>query len=214
MKGIFLEGVSTSGKSTISKHMRVGLQSDRPSSSLLFLSEHYTQRALEHLKESQSITSEILFTHLSKILDTLEHYQKLLNQSKFVENPGNAEMFIIGERFLITHLIDSCIISVDQQKDLLQRLYSLNIKYIVIKIPEDEMSQRISSSMERRDQKWREYLLRRCGGMDGIIKYHIDWQNKCLKFADDFANIMDIQVIEVPHDSYKEKAEDFLKLIL
>ena len=54
MRGIILDGVSASGKSSILNLVQQRIVKEYPSSTKLFISEHYTQRMLEHKLEAKA----------------------------------------------------------------------------------------------------------------------------------------------------------------
>ena len=95
MRGIILDGVSASGKSSILALVQQRIVKEYPSSTKLFISEHYTQRMLEHELEAKTLSADHVEQHVDEIIDNLDRYQDMLNKSKFANNPSGAEAFVI-----------------------------------------------------------------------------------------------------------------------
>lgn len=103
MKGRIIDGVAGSGKTTILNNVHSRLNKVVPNATKLFISEHYTERILEHYKEGRELNGEQIKDHIAKIIQTLDIYQSMLNESKFKKDPGGAEVYVTLERFILTH---------------------------------------------------------------------------------------------------------------
>lgn len=204
MKGIIIDGVAASGKTTILKQIHSEIIEVKPSMTKLFVSEHYTERMLEHLKESGKLDGFYIKNHIDKIIQTMAIYQEMLNNSKFNNDPKGADIFVTLERFILTHLSSMNIedkYSLDEAKYHFQALNKLGIKQIALVIPEVKLKERIMSTLEYRNDKWKEYLFSK-GGEKEILEYYVDWQNKFLYYIDKFNSIIDTLVIKVEDNNY------------
>jgi len=55
MRGIIIDGVTASGKTSIIKNLNISLSESKPPMTKFFISEHYTERMLEHLKDDDQL---------------------------------------------------------------------------------------------------------------------------------------------------------------
>jgi thymidylate kinase len=71
MRGLIVEGVTASGKSTLLRLLQRHLADEHPSRTKLFLSEHYTERILEDAKARGTLTFEQALSHMTDVVATL-----------------------------------------------------------------------------------------------------------------------------------------------
>lgn len=76
MKGIIIDGVAASGKTTILKHLHNKINENNPTITKFFVSEHYTERMLEHLKESGELDGLHIKKHIENIIQALAVFSK------------------------------------------------------------------------------------------------------------------------------------------
>jgi thymidylate kinase len=105
MKGIIIDGVATSAKTTILKYLHNKIVENNPTIAKFFVSEHYTERMLEHLKESEELDGARIKKHIENIIQALAVFQNMLKQSKFNNNPKGVDSFVALERFILTHMV-------------------------------------------------------------------------------------------------------------
>ncbi len=198
MQGVVIDGVAASGKSTIIQHLNHKLIEESPWTSKFFLSEHYTQRVLEHLKDSHELTGHHVKSHIRDIIRTLELFQNMLEGSKFSKSPGEADMFVILERFILSYLTDSNFrngYSIYEIKRDLSKLSFFGIKQVALILPEDKIRDYIMSTIKYRNEKWSKYL-NSIGSEKQIVKYYIDWQKKFKDNIKQFEDTIETIVIE------------------
>lgn len=150
--------------------------------------------------------------HIQTILDTLRRYDEMLSKSKFNGNPKNAELILIIERFILTHLTslkDRRGYSLREARQQFSLIRKLNIKQIVLVIPEEFLKERVMSTVNHRNDEWREYLYSH-GSEDQIIKRFREWQDRLIKYANSFSNLIETVTIKVNHPDYKKYAEQIL----
>jgi len=216
MRGIIIDGVVASGKSSIAKYLQQELVKTYPQRSKFFLSEHYTERMLERLKENNQLTAKRTKQHIQDILETLQKYNEMLENSKFNSNPKNAELILVIERFILTHLTSlkdkrGYSLKEAQQQFLLARRF--NIRQIVLIIPEKDLKERIMSTVRYRNDNWREYLYSN-GNEAQVIRNFQQWQNRLKEYASKFSDFIETTTIEITHTNYEQYAKEILEKYL
>lgn len=216
MKGIIIDGVVSSGKTMIFQILQKRLAEIRPSMTKLFISEHYTQRMLEHLKEDGSLNGRDIKMHIEKVIGILSEFQSMFEASKFNNLQTNADSIAVLERFILTHLVSQEFeddFSMDDATVYFTKLKNLNVKQILLIIPQNKIRERIMSTLNYRNDAWKEYLLSK-GSEDQIVKEYTKWQEKCLEYAENFKDHIDTEIIEVKDDDYDNYAEKIIKLLV
>ena len=205
MRGIILEGISASGKSTILNLIQKRILEERPASTKLFISEHYTQRMLEHELEAHNLTSKQVKLHAERIIRNLNVYQSMLDKSKFAERPSGADTFVTIERFLFTFLATQSnklgpysVIDVERQ---LNKLSKMNIRQYLLVLSEEKLKEHISRTLTHRNKQWADYVDKK-GGADGIVKESMEWQENFLKLADKYKHSIKTEIIPVKDWDY------------
>lgn len=215
MKGIIIDGVAASGKSTILKNIHSKIIEVKPSMTKFFISEHYTERMLEHLKERGELDGSHIKDHISQIIESIVTYQNMLNNSKFSSNPSGADIFVTLERFLLTHFTSMDIegtYSLKEAESHFDSLNKLGIKQIALVIPESRLKDSIMSTLNYRNDKWKEYLYSK-GNEEEIIAHYSNWQSKFLYYIDKFKNHIDTKVIEIKDNNYSYYSNEILRYI-
>lgn len=205
MKGIIIDGVAASGKSSILNYLHKKINRRYPSSTRFFISEHYTERMLEHLRDKEKLNGLHIKSHISQIIESLVMYQQMLRESKFNQNPKSADIFVTLERFLLTHFSSMDIednYSMEEAKSHLETLHKLGIKQIALVVPASKLKESILSTLKYRNKKWKEHLYSR-GTEEEIIAYYSDWQNRFLNYVDKFKNHIETKIIEIQDNNYQ-----------
>jgi hypothetical protein len=209
MRGIILDGVSASGKSSILALVQQRIVKEYPSSTKLFISEHYTQRMLEHELEAKTLSADHVEQHVDEIIDNLDRYQDMLNKSKFANNPSGAEAFVTIERFLLTFLatqeIDLSDYSEYKAQQQLKKLGDLNITQYLLVLSESNLKEHIARTLTHRNDKWAEYINSR-GGVNGLVKHSLEWQEYFISLADTFKDVITTEIIEINDWNYEKIA--------
>lgn len=166
---------------------------------------------LEHELEAQRLSPDIVKRHIDKILRNLNTYQTMLDQSKFANSPSGADAFVTIERFLFTFLAT--------QKDKigdypersarrqLNRLKGLNIRQYLLVLSEGALREHITRTLTHRNDQWADYVKKK-GGVDGIVKESMEWQENFLELADHFKSSIKTEKILVDDWDYKKIADD------
>jgi thymidylate kinase len=216
MRGIIIDGVVASGKSSIIRYVQRELVELYPQRSKLFLSEHYTERMLEGLRENGQLNGKRTKEHIQSILETFQKYNQMLLNSKFNSENGNAELILVIERFILTHLAslkDRRGYSLKEVQEHLLTVKKYNIKQIVLVIPECKLNKRLMSTIRYRNDNWKRYLYSN-GNEEQIIETFRQWQNKLINYANSFSNLIDTTIIETKNNNYKQYAKEILEKYL
>lgn len=212
MKGIVLEGVSASGKSTILRLIQNKILEEYPTSTKLFISEHYTQRMLEHELEAQKLTADHIRNHTNQIIHNLSIYQEMLDRSKFAKQPSGADIFVTLERFLLTFLATHSdkmkSYPLDEANRQFNKLNEMNIRQYLLVLSEQALKEHINRTLSHRNDQWSEYVKKR-GGIDGIAKESLEWQNNFLNLIERFGRSIKTEIISIEDWDY-EKVADFI----
>ena len=213
MKGIIIDGVAASGKTSILRNLNKSLVEIKPTTTKFFISEHYTERMLEHLKESGGLTGLYINRHVDKIINILQQFQNMLSESKFSNDPRDADLLVILERFILTHLT-SLDIENEYKNEIVEShfkaLNSLGIKQVALVVPEEHLKERIMSTINYRNMAWKEYLFSK-GDEAEILKYYSDWQNKFLRYLNKYKYIIDTMIIEIRDTDYQKYSDLIIK---
>lgn len=205
MKGIIIDGVAGSGKSSILNYLHKKINRRYPFSTKFFISEHYTERVLEHLRDKGELNGLHIKSHISQIIESLKIYQQMLEESKFSPNPKRADIFVTLERLLLTYFSSMDIednYSIEEARSHLEALHKLGIKQIVLVVPASKLKENVLSTLKYRNKKWKEHLCSR-GTEEEIIAYYSDWQNRLLNYVDKFKNHIETKIIEVQGNNYQ-----------
>ena len=127
-----------------------------PHSTKLFISEHYTQRMLEHALENNTLNSQMVKRHIDQIIDQLQMYQLMLDESKFTMKPSGAQAFVTIERFLLTFLATQSGRALQDYslKDVrvqLDKLRQLNITQYIFVLSKDRLRKHIKRTLTHKN---------------------------------------------------------------
>ncbi len=204
-----MDGVASSGKTSILKHLHRKILEQNPSSTKLFISEHYTERILEHLKESGELTGVHIKEHVEKIIGIIADFQGMLDKSKFRNNPKGANLFVTLERFILTHITSLDIendYTIKEARNHFETIGKMGIKQVLLVIPEARFKEKLMSTIEHRNEAWKEHLYSK-GSEKEIVAYYLNWQNNFLKYADIFKDAIDTLIVEVKDNNYAEYSD-------
>lgn len=221
MKGIILEGVTGSGKTRIFGHLQRMLAAERPSNTKIFLSEHYTERVLEHHRENGTLTSAMVLDHLQRIIGMLESLRSTKVASKFSGRGGNVTVLVVVERFLLGQVAlmstsdpSSWCVSpplVDEIAALYRRADACGLRTVVLRVAPDAMRDRVLSTRRYRNAAWCDYLASQ-GDDDVIVARYTALQNSMLEHCRRLDAIVQPTFIEVgadwEDDQYVAVADD------
>lgn len=210
MKGIIIDGVAAAGKTTVLQLLQAKLVSDNPGSTKLFISEHYTQRMLEHKLHSDTLNTDEVIRHIATLCETLYPFQIMLNNSKFAQNPSGAEVFVTIERFILTYLAtqpnqfdDS---QIEELRKIFKRLSNHSIRQYILVLSPQKIKENVSKTLIHRNEKWAEFIESK-GGLEKAVEDYEAWQNELIRFSKVFSRDISTEYIQVDEKSYDEIAE-------
>lgn len=211
MKGIIIEGISASGKSSVLRHVQKRLQDEMPHSTKLFISEHYTQRMLEHALEYHTLNSQMVKRHIDKLIGYLQMYQTMLNESKFALSPSGAEAFVTIERFLLTFLATHSErflkdYPLEESKVQLDKLRMMNITQYILVLSKDRLRKHLQRTLTHRNDKWISYIAAN-GGLESMVDESMKWQDNLLRLSESFKQSIPTRIIEITSWDYQRIAE-------
>jgi hypothetical protein len=189
MRGLIIEGVSASGKSTILRTLQEQLAIQRPSCTKLMLSEHYTERLLEVAKHDGSLSYETALDHVADLVVTLRHIANWKTTGKFSGVGGNAEILVLIERFFGAHVANLRVSSHSELPDNVRRaasdlyaeLHSMGFSIAVLTVSPEMIPTLIADTRHRRNAEWGRYL-NSIGDARAIESHYSSWQNELINF--------------------------------
>jgi hypothetical protein len=219
MRGVILEGVTAAGKTRLLGHLQ-RLLADRSSNTKVVISEHYTERMLEHRWEAGTLSEDEVLVHLNEVLDVLEPFRRAKSVSKFAGRGGNTTVLVVLERFLLgffptLRLLDprrwelTPRLTADIAK-LYERAESYGLRRVVLRIEPAAMRDRVLSTKAHRNQAWGDYLSK-IGDEAAIVDHFIRWQDILLETCRTLEDIIQPTFIDVgmgwDDDRYRTVAE-------
>lgn len=184
MKIIILEGIATSGKTTI-KDLLVSEFKKRKLKFAVINEEQTLIPILENTNKDVSVN------FMSKILD------KFLALDKDV---------LIFDRFYFTHIFRTSS-KIENFIVIENKLSKYNILLVLLTINEDRISERVQHAISHRDQQWSNFVKKKGNDFE-IEKYYIEQQRLLLKLLEE------TKLRYMIKDSTSSNFEEIVKSIL
>jgi thymidylate kinase len=188
MRGIIVEGVTASGKSTILRSLQQRLAIERPTTTKLILSEHYTERVLEDARASHTLTHNKTLQHITELVSTIEQINSWKVNGKFADISGNSEIIVLVERFYGAHVanLESLGVSVPQTilqslATLYDRLASIGMSIAILTVQPELLPAAVADTRGNRNQEWSNYL-DSIGDREAINAHFLNWQERLVSF--------------------------------
>ena len=159
MKIIILEGIASSGKTTVKNNLLSKFKKDKISCEVIG-----EEKTLMPILENTD--RDISLNFLSNVLE------KVLNQDKNV---------IIFDRLFFTHIFRTAS-KLSDFKNIENILLKHRVLLILLVIQEEKIAERIFGAMKHRDKKWEEYI-RKKGNDKEIVDYYKKQQQFLLKLT-------------------------------
>ena len=160
MKIIILEGIATSGKTTIKNDI------------IKYFNKHnYTYSIVEEDETLMSILDNV-DENIAK-----NHLKKIINVYFTKEKD-----YLIFDRLYFTH-IHRTNSNITHFKEIEDLIINKKGKVIFLKINEIEIEKRIFNAMKHRSEKWNKYVLSK-GNKEEIIQYYINQQKNLLNYLE------------------------------
>ncbi|MFC1601889.1 hypothetical protein ACFL34_06015 [Candidatus Sumerlaeota bacterium] len=173
--GLIIEGICGTGKTTLFHALLQCIRFVQKSFlSTIALSEHQTQRVLEHKEREQGLAPADNIALLDQHVTYWESIHTRLEQMPWrQDNRTNMRMLYILERFHFTHVYHYRHMNWRDVQGIDARLAQLNCKLCLLTMSDTMMEQRIITS---RDAGWRDYLKQYGETNDEIIEHYIAQQ--------------------------------------
>jgi hypothetical protein len=188
VRGIIVEGVTASGKSTILRSLQQRLAIERPTTTKLFLSEHYTERVLEDARANHTLTLAKALQHITELVSTIEQINSWKVNGKFADISGNSEIIVLVERFYGAHVANLESRGVPMSQTILQsvatlydRLASIGMSIAILTVQPELLPAPVADTRGNRNQKWSNYL-DSIGDREAINAHFLRWQERLVSF--------------------------------
>ena len=157
MKIVILEGIATSGKTSVRKEFEKILET----------------KNLKYIFVDESETlMPVLYNTDPKV--SLEYLKQILE--KYINQPAD---ILIFDRFYLTHLWKTGG-DIHFFEELAQLLKKQEVLLLYLKIPKETIQERIQGAMSHRDEKWNEYVRAKGKNMAEITNYYTNQQKQLL----------------------------------
>jgi thymidylate kinase len=183
MRLLILEGIATSGKSTVIGSITEKMQG-------------LTVRIAGEPETHIPIMKQTDESHI-------EFFEKLIERLI----SGKPDL-IIFDRLYLTQAFRAGI-SLKQYSNLENTLASLDTLTVFLKVDEDAIAQRIAKAAEHRDPSWGEYIKTKGDDIDGIAGYYITQQRNQMKLLK--TSSLPYIVCNTSNHNYSEVTRQILK---
>src|SRR3989344_1564069 len=184
MKIIILEGIATSGKSSV-KNELVKILSSRGLDFLIIGEDETLMPILENTDKHTSLSL------LQEVIG------KVLNEKKD---------FIIFDRLFFTHIFRTH--SVMEDYRMIEKMLMDEALLVFLKIDEAIIPERIANAQKHREKSWGEYVQKK-GTTDEINQYYINQQRTLLKLLEQTQ--LPYKIYDTTNMEFDSIAEDVIK---
>jgi len=153
MVGLLLEGIVSSGKTSVIRELQTRKRWVERSSKLI-LSDLFTVRANEHLRSRNERTYRTL---MRQNLDVLEAAHEIEIASQLASPGSGRDLAYVLERFHISNAIDYADGNFEAYRDIDATLATLGCRGVVLTVPDMFAGARIRETFERRGPRWKAY---------------------------------------------------------
>lgn len=192
MAAIIVDGISASGKSFLLRALKRMSDDSSPNFTKLYLTEHLTERFFE-----QNLPPRLgIHEHVARILRLAGELQAIKAASPFSSNKN--VVTIIIERLFLT-LLSRELMNESFFDDHAELLNHVELKSVLLVIPEALIEERIARSMGERNQGWHDYI-ERLGGLRGATAHFLAQQERMLqanKFLTEYIASEVVEVVDV-----------------
>lgn len=200
-RGLVLEGVPGTGKSTIIRAMRElpGFRR-RSQLSTLIIAEELTQRVLEPAWNRGDLLPEHHRDHLMGILEPMVRFDALLRSRGWSGSPDQHFLFLL-ERFHLTHVTYYPHLSWDDVQEVDGLLHSLDARLLILTCEAPVLRERI---LGRPSPAWRRYMSRYGETDDEIVEHYLQQQRALMEMSS--RSRLSCKVMDVTHRGEREIA--------
>jgi thymidylate kinase len=214
MIGVIIEGITGSGKTRLVGHLQRVLATRAPANTKLFIGEHYTERALEHLQEAGTLVPPTVIAHLHGLFGLLDPLRAAKQRSRFRDHAGNTTVLVIMERFLLGRIAIMRIHDPETWKltpelvasitELYRRADECGLRRVILRVTPEAIRERVLSTRHHRNAAWCEHLAAQ-GDDDAIVQRYVREQNLLLEPSEALRSVVEPVYVDV--DAVWEDAE-------
>jgi thymidylate kinase len=187
MKTLILEGIATSGKSTI---IRLLAKTPEPNYRLKVVPE--TKTLMPIIDNTDKLVS---IDYLTKLID-----------KEFSEEYD----IIIFDRLYLTHIFRTHS-SMADFKVIEDKLREFSTETIFLEVDEDSITPRVAKASDHRDPEWREYIYTKGRTIEEVADYYIQQQQNQLKILQQ--STLPYKIFNTTTHQYQTITEDIIAIM-
>ncbi|MFC3798538.1 hypothetical protein [Cohnella sp. GCM10012308] len=203
MRGIIIEGLSTTGKTSVFAAIKkLHSQNQGVEQSVVALSEHYSQVLHSYQGVLRSMGKDEHLQLLKRHVDYLEQQDEWIGSLGHLKRSN--DIFYLLERFHLNHR--GAFTGSEEIGVLEKRLSKMNARCILLTISPDAVEPRF---IESRGEAWKSYVMEDHGGVAEICEKFLGEQERLRRCASDsLIPTLEINTDEGKWDSYAEEILD------
>ncbi len=188
MSVVIVDGISASGKTMFIKSVQETLYKECPNYSKLILTEHLTERFFE----GKIIKTEDVTKHVLKILEAVALIKSFKEGGRFSDNEKILNIYI--ERLFLT-LMSRGLLDISFFKKNSRLIERLQIKSILLYIPEELILHRLQNTLSHRNERWKNFLLS-FGSLEKASLHFLKQQKKMHSLQRKLSPYIETEIIE------------------
>lgn len=205
MRGLVLEGVTASGKTTLFAALQRALLDARPAATKIVLSEHYTDRLLEEPRKHGRLAVSDAIGHVEDVMSTVATLARLEAGGKFAGRGGDAGVYVLVERFLGSHM--AYLAGLGRAPDagerarivgLYERLGAAGLRVVVLRLSPDVLPDAVLRTRSHRSSAWRAWLRSHGDDDAAVVGWFQAWQANLLAFYASLPASLRPEIVDVP----------------
>lgn len=187
MRTIIIEGIATSGKTTVIN---------------LLEKELSTKYKIKIVPEHETIT--VIEGNTSK-KTSAAHLKKLIEKTF-----NNDYDFVIFDRLYLTHIFRTSS-SIDDFLEIEEKIKQFYPITVYLKVNEDVIAERVRLAAEHRHPEWKRYIKTKGSNYAEIADYYIGQQRNQLKLLNNSA--IEFKIYDTTNHKYEEIVNDILTIL-
>lgn len=180
MKILIIEGIATSGKSTIIS----SLQNELSNLNVVVATEEETHVPIMKKRD------ELHIQYFLELLDRLI---------------GNRPDLLICDRLYLTQAIRAKV-SLSEYREIEDKLLGFDTTTVFLKVQEAAIAERVHQASQHRDSKWREYIKTRGSSLEEIAHYYKEQQSNQLDLL--VTSKLPYKIYDTTSHNYTDIAQD------
>ncbi len=205
MMGLLLEGIVSSGKTSVMRELQTRSHWLQRGSKLV-LSDLFTVRANEHLRSRNERTYRTL---MQQNLEMLEAAHEIEVASQLAAPGSGHDLAYMIERFHISNALDYAGGDFDAYGDIDAALAGLGCRVLVLTVPEALLADRVRGTFRRRGRRWEVYCRKLEDRVGDLGRYFLTKQENMLRGAEWSA--MEHRIIETTEGHWEGAVDAVLK---